>query len=182
MKQYVIFICTLLISMLLTVSCSGGGDDGVVIVPSDRGSVTTSDMAEVTVPQSETESESDEITVTETGTESAETVLEDGTDTLDKAQQMLEDEAFQQYLEQYGISADNSDVLGAIAAVLSYQDAKSVDTDVMSETAVYWTTGGSVWHTARECSALAKSKSVQSGDEAQALAAGKTRACKRCAG
>ena len=42
---------------------------------------------------------------------------------------------------------------------------------------VYWTPGGSVWHSDPDCSALARSNDVRSGTVAQS---GKSRGCKRC--
>lgn len=45
---------------------------------------------------------------------------------------------------------------------------------------VYWTKGGSVWHISRSCSALKNSTDILSGSEDEALAAGKSRACKKC--
>ena len=47
---------------------------------------------------------------------------------------------------------------------------------------VYWVAGGEVWHLRRDCSSIASAASVQEGSEAEALAAGKTRVCKRCGG
>lgn len=45
---------------------------------------------------------------------------------------------------------------------------------------VYWTPGGSVWHTTESCSSLSRSKEIISGTEEQAIQAGKERVCKKC--
>ena len=182
MKQYVIVICTLLASILLTVSCSGGGDDGVVIVPSDRTEVTAQETTVGPASAEISETEVDQSFTTETEALPTESVPSDDADTLDSARKIIEDQAFRQYLEQNGISADDEDTLGVIAAVLAYQKAQNNGVAEATEETVYWTASGSVWHVTRECSALAKSKSVQAGAEADAIAAGKTRACKRCGG
>ena len=179
-KRVICLFGVFAIVVCMTVSCGNSADDGVVIVPSDRGETVSADSSAATAPETETAAQTDVITAAETDAERADSVLVGGADVLEQARQMQEDAAFIQYLEQYGIEADHEDIRGVIAAVLSYQDVKNAETDVLSGAAVYWTAGGSVWHVSRECSALAKSKSVQSGEEADALAAGKTRVCKRC--
>ena len=45
---------------------------------------------------------------------------------------------------------------------------------------VYWTESGSVWHNKKDCSALARSKSIMNGSIHDAVEAGKERVCKRC--
>ncbi|MBE6629415.1 MAG: hypothetical protein E7624_01025 [Ruminococcaceae bacterium] len=45
----------------------------------------------------------------------------------------------------------------------------------------YFAAGGSVWHDTPTCSALAQSKEVISATVKEAIAAGKTRACSKCA-
>ena len=92
-------------------------------------------------------------------------------------------------LEQYGVDteAESDAVFGVASAVLDYLDAHpeysddaAVQTHLSDENTVWWTQGGSVWHVTSDCSALAKSKSLQNGSEADAAAAGKSRVCKRC--
>lgn len=57
---------------------------------------------------------------------------------------------------------------------------KPVDTDAAGNIIVYWTAGGSVWHTDRNCGSIANSSAVVSGTINEAAAAGKTRACMKC--
>lgn len=45
---------------------------------------------------------------------------------------------------------------------------------------VYWTDGGSVWHTDKECTSLSHSVDIRSGTVEKAIGCGKSRACKRC--
>ncbi len=52
---------------------------------------------------------------------------------------------------------------------------KPDDSDV-----VYWTEGGTVWHTKRECPSLSRSKKIISGTVDEAISADKERACKKC--
>lgn len=61
--------------------------------------------------------------------------------------------------------------------------ASPVDTTTSVPTGsdiVYWTPGGSVWHTTSSCSSLSRSKEIISGSTSEAIAAGKERVCKRC--
>ena len=60
------------------------------------------------------------------------------------------------------------------AEVLTSTEAPA---DVSNAETVYWTVNGSVWHTDRNCSALAKSKEVLSGTVEES---GKERGCKLC--
>lgn len=61
----------------------------------------------------------------------------------------------------------------------------SVDTEVFesepTEYTVYWVKSGEVWHISEKCRSLARSKTVLSGSVDEAIAAGKSRACKICA-
>ena len=57
--------------------------------------------------------------------------------------------------------------------------ASSTDDNIQGGV-VYWTPGGSVWHTSDKCSSLSRSKEILTGSEADARAAGKERVCKRC--
>ena len=168
MKRIGCLICALVLCAFLSCSCAQSSDSGVVIVPSSH---TETAAAETAVMETEA-------AVTETtavcGDASA-----DG-DILSQAQAMMEDAAFSALLEQYG--GDGASALGAVAAVLAYQQSQEHAENTVSEDTVWWTDGGSVWHVTRECSALAKSKSVRSGTAADAEAVGKTRACKRCGG
>ena len=45
---------------------------------------------------------------------------------------------------------------------------------------VYWTPGGSVWHSTIDCPSLGNSRDIRSGSIADAQAAGKSRQCKNC--
>ena len=45
---------------------------------------------------------------------------------------------------------------------------------------VYWVKSGEVWHTTDKCSSLSRSKNILSGEIADAIANGKSRACKIC--
>ena len=45
---------------------------------------------------------------------------------------------------------------------------------------VYWTPGGSVYHTTPDCPSLKRSHTILSGSVEQAMAAGKGRVCKNC--
>lgn len=48
------------------------------------------------------------------------------------------------------------------------------------EDVVYWTPGGSVYHSTKECPALSRSRDIRSGSVADAQSAGKSRPCKDC--
>ena len=45
---------------------------------------------------------------------------------------------------------------------------------------VYWTSGGTVWHTRRDCSYLKKSKNILSGTVEEAISEGKNKLCSSC--
>lgn len=45
---------------------------------------------------------------------------------------------------------------------------------------VYWTSGGEVWHSTKDCPSLKRSKNIHSGSIEQARTAGKDRPCKNC--
>lgn len=53
-------------------------------------------------------------------------------------------------------------------------------TTVPDGATVYWTNSGSVWHVSRGCSALKNSTDIISGTQSDAVAAGKSRVCKKC--
>ncbi len=54
------------------------------------------------------------------------------------------------------------------------------ESDDPTETAVYWTEGGSVWHASSACSYLKNSQNVISGTLEEAINAGKERLCSAC--
>lgn len=53
-------------------------------------------------------------------------------------------------------------------------------TTIPNGATVYWTKSGSVWHVSRGCSALKNSTDIISGTQSDAVAAGKSRVCKKC--
>ncbi|MBE6575935.1 MAG: hypothetical protein E7654_06680 [Ruminococcaceae bacterium] len=53
---------------------------------------------------------------------------------------------------------------------------------VSSDTAVYWTDGGQVWHTDPACASLKRASTVRTGSIAEAEKAGKSRLCSYCQG
>jgi len=186
-----------LICLLLTVccaavmvSCADSVGDGVLIVPSSHPSAAGTDGAvnepAVTAYADETEAEFAETVSLETVADETVSLIPDdpgAADVLSDAEALLADDAFLGLLSQCQGQADAQ--TAAIAAVLAYQrmqktEAAADNTDSGDDTVVYWTAGGSVWHITDACSALAKSKSILSGSEAQAAEAGKTRVCKRC--
>ena len=182
MKRIGCLIFALVLCAMLSCSCAQSSDSGVVIVPSSRTETSTDTALAETVPadtmsSAETADAETEMAVTNAATDDGTAA---GEDILSQAQAMMEDEAFSALLEQYG--GDGESALGAVAAVLAYQQSQERADAAVSEDTVWWTDGGSVWHMTRECSALAKSKSVRSGSAADAEAVGKTRACKRCGG
>ncbi len=54
------------------------------------------------------------------------------------------------------------------------------DTDIADEGTVYFVRSGTVWHTTPSCSALSRSRDIQSGSVSKAAENGITRACIRC--
>ncbi len=179
-------LCVILTVCCIAVlpSCAEPANEGVLIIPSSNNPVAVTETEEPTetkppLPE-ETSSaaETDPVGITAPDTAEA-------SDVLAQAQQLLRDEAFLAILAQYGGQLSPDAQTAVIAAVLAYQRQQGIPpvtnvTDDMDETVVYWTAGGSVWHVTDGCSALAKSKSIVSGSETQAMAAGKTRVCKRC--
>ncbi len=168
--KYVWRIVVLMLCTLLLCSCADSVEDGVLIVPSSRNLyeetsavVTESPETEDVVPR--TESFTAEVPMAESVSE--------------QVKLLFGDEMFCDLLAQYAEQMDAQ--TAAVAAVLAYQQMQGMTGEApLSEDAVFWTVSGSVWHVTAECSALAKSKSVLSGTEAQAIQAGKTRVCKRC--
>ena len=61
--------------------------------------------------------------------------------------------------------------------IISKPDPKP--TEPIDET-VYWVSGGSVYHSTKDCPSLSRSKNIQSGTVEEAKAAGKTEPCKVC--
>ena len=61
-------------------------------------------------------------------------------------------------------------------------DTMEDDNAPSDDGAVYWVKGGEVWHVKKTCSSLSRSKTILSGSVDDAIAAGKTRVCKRCGG
>lgn len=77
------------------------------------------------------------------------------------------------------VGADTSDKQDDTATPSDTLEHDVLVTDPTFRT-VYWTKGGSVWHVSRGCSALKNSTDILSGTEDEALAAGKSRVCKKC--
>lgn len=74
----------------------------------------------------------------------------------------------------------SAEIIETTAAETSAPQTDSVkDTEPQTDT-VYWVDGGEVWHTRADCSSLSRSKNVRSGTVSDAMAAGKSRVCKRC--
>ncbi|MBE6659539.1 MAG: hypothetical protein E7604_14000 [Ruminococcaceae bacterium] len=197
MRRRIIVFCVTVLCALRLCSCGQGREDGVLIIPSSRGddgtatavSVTAAAVTEqIITPQTEpvtvetAQPEPDE--PAEETTFSEPSADPDGM--LAQAEALIGDAEFRTLLAQYGADTESSALVGAVAAMLAYQNLHTADAGIPvpptddAEGTVYWTSGGSVWHVTADCSALAKSKSVNSGTEAQAAAAGKSRACKRC--
>lgn len=55
------------------------------------------------------------------------------------------------------------------------------DPDKLPDAEAYWTEGGGVYHTSRDCGHLSRAKTVISGTIDEALAAGKAKICSTCA-
>ena len=70
---------------------------------------------------------------------------------------------------------NSQDVLVKTEIVLPDDPAPTPDPGI-----VYWTPGGSVYHSTAECPTLARSQNIQSGTVAEAKAAGKDNPCKVC--
>ena len=51
---------------------------------------------------------------------------------------------------------------------------------VESDTTVYWTSSGSVWHTRRDCSYIKNSENIHSGTTEDAISNGKKQLCSSC--
>ena len=49
-----------------------------------------------------------------------------------------------------------------------------------SGSTVYWTNGGTVWHTRRDCSYIKNSQNVNSGTVDEAISSEKTKLCSSC--
>lgn len=184
MRAFVQLLCVLLACLLL-ISCAQP-DDGVVIIPSahgeGQGTVTEAIDTEASAAAEETAAAQ--------------------TSVSPEAQRLLEDPEFLALLDGYGVDAADPCVPGILSAMLAIGalsghagntapggtsgialDGSKIPAELGGEpddAAVFWTAGGSVWHVTSACSALAKSKSVQSGTEKEAMAAGKSRVCKRC--
>lgn len=180
MKRLICWILTVCCAAMM-VSCADSVGDTVLIVPSSYSSAGTAAAVTepaVTVSAAETEAEPAETAPVETVPNSS-----DVSDVLSDAEALLAEDAFLALLSQYQVLSDTPSAV--IAAVLAYQRMQETETipdiaDIGDDPGVYWTAGGSVWHVTDACSALAKSKSILSGSETQAIRAGKTRVCKRC--
>ncbi len=72
-----------------------------------------------------------------------------------------------------------TDVPESEETTLSQVSDSSMPTET-SDSTVYWTENGEVWHTRTSCSSLKRSKNLTSGSIEQAILAGKDRVCKRC--
>jgi hypothetical protein len=67
-------------------------------------------------------------------------------------------------------------------------DVSSLETEIESENVsnsenatVYWTEGGSVWHTDDRCGHLKRAKEILTGTVKEAIEAGKDKVCSSCA-
>ncbi len=79
-----------------------------------------------------------------------------------------------------GLAESEKSAPGSSQAAAPQTERKPADTDTAGNIIVYWTAGGSVWHTDRNCGSIAKSSAVVSGTINEAAAAGKGRACMKC--
>ena len=101
----------------------------------------------------------------------------DGGDTLSdellsKIENDLRNEA--QTSETTNDSKATEDIHSDLSVESESQDNKDGDTTV------YWTSGGSVWHTSRECSYIKNSKNILSGTVDEAISSGKKQLCSSC--
>ena len=178
----------LLLLCLFLVSCGDVTDspDGILIIPGAAVQDSAASAA-VTGAQTMPETAAESVTAAETADDGEESAAMPDMDSALAAQvsELLLDEVFLSQLEKYG--ADRDSAAAYLAAFLAYQQLRAEETGAETAAAdsdgtVFWTAGGSVWHTTEDCSALAKAKDIRSGTEAQALDMGKSRVCKRCGG
>ena len=186
MKRATFRIWLTVLCLLVLSSCAAPANEGVLIVPSGNG---TAAVESLVTDLPETELQTEEITEKITEEIAEETMSEPmkaEEDVLLQACRLFEDPQFESLFAQYRENSQTDPVIAAIAAMLAYeQQVDDIQASVSSSedaAEVFWTDGGSVWHITAECSALAKSKSILSGSESQAMQAGKTRVCKRCGG
>lgn len=68
------------------------------------------------------------------------------------------------------------------AATITEVEKYTAETDESGNLIVYWLPGGSVWHTSKNCSSLAKASAddVSNGSIGEAVSEGKDRPCKVC--
>ena len=177
----------LLFLCLFLVSCGTVTDspDGILIIP---GAAVSDSAASAAVTETQTTPETAAEAVT--AELSSDLAGDTGMPELERAlaaqvSELLLDEVFLSQLEKYG--ADRESAAAYLAAFLAYQQLREEEggaagTAAVGDGTVFWTAGGSVWHTTADCSALANAKDIRSGTEAQALDMGKSRVCKRCGG
>lgn len=175
-------IAVLLVCLFL-LSCADGGNvsvvrqSGMFDFPTDTAAVTGSVPASRGMPL-ETEGPA----VTETA--SPETLPVLSADYGDAAKALLENPEFLALADSYGGRDDPAAALAALLAVLGENaeteglPSRSLPED--TDTVVYYTPGGSVWHVRRDCPALSSSKEILSGSVDDAVKAGKSRECRRC--
>ena len=80
--------------------------------------------------------------------------------------------------EEESLSTVSPEELTEIAEDISEHTG---DLDELPDAEAYWTEGGSVYHTNRDCGHLARAKTVTSGTIEEALDAGKAKVCSTCA-
>lgn len=68
----------------------------------------------------------------------------------------------------------------AAAATTTHTETTSSDRSTDVQDIVYWTVSGSVWHTDKNCSSLEHANEILSGTVNEAIAAKKSRVCKKC--
>ena len=89
----------------------------------------------------------------------------------------------------YGGESLNAEMLSEIAESIFNEMQSSESADSQSGTVAvkehngiyYWTSGGSVYHKWSDCSHLKNSTNITSGNEQDALLAGKEKLCSTCA-
>ena len=84
----------------------------------------------------------------------------------------------------FGTAEETSAMVEETSAVVedSFDSTETTETeeDSAAEGMVYWTEGGSVYHTNRDCRHLQKAKDVLQGSQERAARLGKERLCSAC--
>ncbi|MCQ2432175.1 MAG: hypothetical protein MJ175_06175 [Clostridia bacterium] len=174
-----ICLCMVLALLLLLTAC---GTDAVVVRP---GRYYVSD-----------ETETGEAVSSLAETSVPEPVEPTNDPYLAAAGDLLDDPQFAALAESFGGIHDSRAVAAALLSIFDGQkNGESPDETVTGEipdrtipgdygntdeAVVFWTSGGSVWHTKESCSALARSENIRSGTTEDAQKAGMERVCKRC--